>query len=1195
MNNHISLRIRGALFASTALLALPGAAFANEGANRPDAASEAPHEDVALTRALSSAAENASRNAAARVQIVPVETPEITINNNFTPAQAFDPVNINGIGQIIVDAGGGSVGLCTASLINPRVVLFAAHCVNTRAATAYGAGSGGVGIGIGFETNTRANAAGQPDELVNWLLGAGAGPGRFQSNRAQQFYNIDQVFWNPASTAAASCTGPGSCFLEADIATAVLDAPTRGVPTWALLFSPLATPTAINPATGTGYHVGISGYGRNGTGTTGAVGNDFRRRAAENMLGALTSINARNLFLFGTAGAPSRPQLLYWLDFDDPARGTAAANPRDFNGFRDNALPREGSTGPGDSGGPLILDQAFSKSVILGVLSGGSTFFSGQPGGSYGTQSFYQPLFLYWDWIVANNPYRYVTANAGNRNWEDATGWVTTLDPAYNIISGGALVNGIPTELGGTIVATTPQFGEACFQSPLNSATPPATNECQNLATGAARNNVPNTPTGVSDNSPLLSAVVNDVATPDGIEVAASASPASQNAGGAAIMRDGMTAIEEAQAAPGFRDGPLPAPSIANGLPGATNFVPNNVNGVRATGVAGRYYDVTLRNAGIVSLNSAVTIDRFTVLGAQSQLTVNAGASLTSLIDVMHMTGIVQNNGTITTGGDYLFASGLLSGTGRVNTPFLTSVMGNIAPGTLGTVGTLTIGGNVTMSSGSTFAVDVGAGGTSDRLAIVANGTSTGTANVGGRVIFSPASGSTIRANDLYTILTASGGVTGTFSPSQLSAILTSQFIYNANSVQARILAGSYFTLATTPVQRGFGALLDSNRGGTSLTPLYDYLDFQNLATIQATLESWAPRAETLKSAIGTTAIDNMNRFFRGRLASMDIAGGFGGQVATLGNPLQTVSRMSSSQLQPGQPVMGYGQDAEVASGALPDTVSVFLAGGYLDGQSNSMATAVPFGGDDNYDGYYVAAGVESELGDNAGLGFALSYTDIDGTTGGAPQGATGELYQGTLYGKLQYDSGITLDTQVSAAMFRAKTERTAVLGPTTYNLTSKDDVLALSGEVGLSKLFDMGSLQIGPRIAGRASRIDFTPTVERGGPPALAFDRGRYDSLQGMAGLTLSGGTMKFRPYASAYYVHEFEDKPASFAANFVGGVGLPAAFALTGTDKDWFEASAGIAFGGETFEVALGADTTIGRSDVSNQSYRGTVTFRF
>lgn len=1194
MLKSVSPHIRGALFASTALFALSGAAFADTGASRPSDAIESAHQDANIADALNDAAYDAQWQAASRNSIVEaVETPEITINNNFTPAQALDPVNINGIGQIVVDAGGGSVGLCTASLINPRVVLFAAHCVNTRAATAYGAGSGGVGIAIGFETNTRANAAGQSDELVNWLLGGSTGPGRYQTNRAQQLYNIDQVFWNPASQAAASCTSPTSCFLEADIATAVLDAPTRNVPTWALLFSPLDTPSAINPATGTGYHVNVAGYGRNGTGTTGAVGNDFRRRAAENMLGALTSINERNLFLFGTAGSPSRPQLLYWLDFDDPARGTATANPRDFNGFRDNALPREGSTGPGDSGGPLILDQAFSKSVILGVLSGGSTFFAGQPGGSYGTQSFYQPLFLYWDWIVANNPYRYVTATAGNKNWEDATAWVTTLDPSYNIISGGALVNGVPTELGGTIVATTPQFGEVCFQSPLNSATPPATNECQNLTTGAARNNVPNTPSGTADSSPTLSAVITDGATPDSVATADTAAAITTTDGTTSVMRDGMTgAVETPSAAPGYRDGPLPAATLANGLPGATNFVPNNVNGVRATGVAGRYYDVTLRNAGIVSLNSAVTIDRFTVLGATSQLSVNAGASLTSLIDITHSTGIVQNNGTITTGGDYLFTSGLLSGTGRVNAPFLTSVMGNFAPGTLGTVGTLTIGGNLAMASGSTLAVDVGPSGTTDLLAVVANGTSTGLANIGGRVIFSPVSGSTIRANDLYTILTAQGGVTGTFASSALSAILTPTLIYNANSVQARIVAGSYFPLALTPVQRGYAALLDRNRGGASVSPLYDFLDLQNAGTIQATLESWAPRAETLKSAIGTTAIDNMTRFFRGRLASMDLAGGFGGSVATLGNPMLAVSRLSTGQAQPGEPRMGYAQ--EESTGALPDTVSVFFAGGYLDGESSSMATAIPFGGNDSYDGYYLAAGVESELGDNAGIGFALSYTDIDGTAGGAPQGAAGKLFQGTLYGKLQSDSGLTLDVQTSAAMFSATTERVAVLGPTVYNLQSKDDTLALSAEVGLGKAFDAGTLQIGPRIAMRASRIEFTPTVERGGPPALAFDRGRFDSLQAMAGLTLSGG-MKFRPYASAYFVHEFEDKPAAFGANFVGGVGLPAAFALAGTDKNWFEASAGIAFGSETFEVALGADTTIGRSDVSNQSYRGTVTFRF
>ena len=1185
MSNTSPSRLKGALFASTALFALAGTAHAADGSGRPDGAIDAPHEAMAAV--------DLPQSQKVPVPTEAVDAPTITINNNFTPTQARDPNNITGIGQIFTDGGGGSIGLCTGTLINRRTVIFAAHCVNGRAATAYGAGSGGVGASIGFETNTRANAPGEVDELVNWLLGIGAGPGQFRTNTAQALYNISQVFYDPRSISPTSCTTPTSCFLEADVATAVLDTPTRNIPTWTMLFSPLATPATINPATGTGYHVSIAGYGRNGTGTTGAVGNDFRRRTAENMLGGLTSISARNLFLFGTAGTPERNQVLYWLDFDDPTR----TSPRDFNSFRDNALPREGLTGPGDSGGPLILDQTFSIPTIIGVLSGGSTFFGGQQGGSYGTQSFYQPLFLYWDWIVANNPYRYVTATAGNRNWEDATAWVTELDPAYRIISGGQLVNGLPTNIGAGPAGVGPQFGEFCFQLG-------GTNECQDIATGAIRNGVPNNP---SDQQPISGAMtVNitgseeeylrtaDLSDQDQVTISARAGldGVVDSAIASGYRLDGVQ--DAAQSTTGFTT-PRPAPTIANGLPGATNFVPNNVDGVRTTGVIGRYYDVTLRNAGTVTLNSTVTIDNFTIAGAQSGLVVSSGASLTSLVEINQLTGTMAVNGTVTSLGDYFLMSGLLSGSGRVNAPFLTSVIGNIAPGTLGTTGTLTVAGNLVMSSGSSFVVDLGAAGASDRLAVIAGAPGSGLANIGGRVLFSPTSGTTVRNGDIFTILTASGGVTGTFQPaSSLSAILSPRFLYTSNAVQVQLIAGNYASVvAATPVQRAYAALLDRNRGTSGLSALYDFLDLQNAATIQSTLESWAPRAETLKSAIGTTALDNMSRFYRSRIAGLDLENGLGGSVAIIGNPAQTASRLAVNMNQPGQPLMGYAQEGEVEN-ALPETMSAFFAGGYLDGNSDAMATAIPFGGEDDFDGYYIAAGLETELAENAALGFALSYTDIDGTVAGAPQGASGKLYQGTLYGKLQNASGLTLDTQFSAALFSARTQRTALLGATSYDLRSEDDTLALSAEVGVSKLFQAGAIEIGPRAALRATRIAFTPTVERGGPMALAFDRGNFDSLQGLLGFTLGGG-VGFRPYASAYFVHEFEDKPGAFAANFVGSVGLPAAFALAGYDKNWFEASAGVAFGSEKFEVSLGADTTLGRSDVSNQSYRAAVTFRF
>lgn len=1096
-----------------------------------------------------------------------VEAPHIVINNNFTPNDALDPTNITGVGQVFTDAGGGSIGTCTGTLINPRTIIFAAHCVNTRAATAYGAASGGVAAGIGFETNTRANAPGQTDELVRWLLGSGANQaGRFQTNTAQAFYNFSQVFYDPRSRAASSCTAPTSCFLEADVATAVLDTPARGIPTWALLFSPLPTPGSINPATGTGHHVNITGYGSTGTGTTGsATSGGFRRRAAENMLGALVSFDTRNSFLFGSPGAVSRPQPLYFLDFDDPARGTPGANPRDFNGFRDNALTREGTTGPGDSGGPLILDRTFSKPVVIGVLSGGSTFYAGQPGGSYGTQSFYQPLFLYWDWIVANNPYRYVTAVAGNRNWEDGTAWVTELDPNFQIISNGQLVNGLPTNIGGGVSGNGPEFGEMCFQSPSSSANP-TFNVCENIATGEPRNNVPNRP-------------------------ADAAAPAVFNI----LGEDGLAMpVETAQATPGYTDAVRPSPTIANGLPGATNFTPNNVDGVRTTGQIGRYYDVTLRNAGVITLNSTATIDRFAIQGATSQLTIASNGSLNSLMEIRQNTGTIVNNGTLATPGDYLILSGLLAGNGRINAPFTTSVLGSIAPGTMGTIGTLTFNGDLILSSGSRLHIDLGENGTSDRVVVNAGSGSSGVANIGGFVNFTPTANFRIRDNQIFTFLTAQGGITGTFSPSApFSAILSPRFLYSTNAVRVEIEAGLYANVVdrSSPIQTEFARLLDQNRGQYDrFADLYGELDLQNQATIRTQLEGFAPHAQNAGAMQGIVATDTTSRFIRNRMLGSGQANA-GGTIAMYGKPVQLASLAASNLASEIQSDVGNGM--AVQEGALPDSVAVYLAGGYIDGKGLGLPTATPTGRAD-FDGYFIAAGVEAFPDDVSTLGFAMTYSDLDGNTAVPTQNASSQLVQGTLYGTAMLGR-LKLDAMVSAGVFEVDTNRQVAVGATAFDLNATDRAFAFQSEAGIGFDAGGGAFSLTPRVSARVSRIEFTDTVERGGGPALQYELGTFDSFQGRAGATAKVTTGAFRPYVTANYVHEFEDRPAFFGANFRGGVGPQALIALPGTDRDWAEVSGGVAFGTDRLSFAVEAETTIERKDVSNQAYKGTVTFRF
>lgn len=1177
--------IRASLLASVALLALPATAQAQSIASGPNAADvvDAPHNALDIVTLSSSAPPslvdqlpqptNAIPLTPASVLDTPhtyinpadvVDSPNITINDGYTPTQIYDTTNVTGVGQMITDSGGGSVGTCTGTLINARTVIFAAHCVNTRAQTAYGAGSGGVGIGVGFEQYTRPNAAGQPDELVQWLL---PGPNQYKSNTTQHFYNGLQVYWNEASKAPASCTSATSCFLEADIAMMALDTPATGVPTWAMLFSPLDVPTSIDPVTGTGYHVTTVGYGSYGIGSSGAAtSGNWRRRVAENMLGALTSLNARSTFLFGSPGTVSRPQAVYMLDFDDPNR----TNPRDFNGLRDDALPKEGLTGPGDSGGPLILDKHFAKQVILGVLSGGSTFYTGQQGGSYGTHSFYQPLFLYWDWIAANNPYHYVTAKAGDSTWENAAQWLTETDPAYQIIQNGKLVNGTPTNTGAGL-GSVPGFGEFCFGT-----------DCEPVPANSAGSGAT---TGTDTSAPGVAAVTTDevgredVGTREGL--------------------DAGDAVDSPHAAiPGYSGTAAPSPTLGNGLAGATNFVPNNFDGVRTTGEKARFFNVTLRNAGNITLNSTVVIDRLAVAGASSKLTVATPASLTSLMDINQLTGMVQVDGRIASVGDYLLMSGLLSGSGRVTSPELTSVLGSIAPGAIGGIGTLTLAGNATLSSGSSLLIDVGPNGTSDRFAVVAGTLAgSGKANVGGTVQVSSIAGHTMRAGDIYTIVTAANGVTGTFKSTQLSAILKQNYIYNANSVQMRLDPGTYLGVVQgTPVQRGFAGLLDRNRAGNiaGIAGLYAFLDLQNAATIQNTLESWAPRTATLARSIGTVGVENMNRFYNTRLMSMDLDSGFDGSVAMIGKPIRLAHNQWSN--------IGAANTSMVASDAqeqmlptkLADGTRGYIAGGYLDGDGRSMETAIPFGGKDDFDGWYVAAGIETEVGDASALGFGLSYTKLKGTTGGISQRVRGELFQGTLYGKTRSESNFVVDVQASAGLFSIKTLRAAVLGTTAYDLRSQDNTLALAAEIGLSKMFGSEAIEFGPRVALRASSVGFTKTVEKGGPMALLYNREDQESVQGLAGLTL-GGNGKFRPYASAYYVRDFRNKPVAFGANFVGGIGRDAVFSLASQDKNWGELSLGLNFGGDNVQFSVGADTTIFRKDVSNQAYRGSVTFRF
>ena len=1043
--------------------------------------------------------------------------------------------------------------VCTGTLINPRTVLFAAHCVNDRPETDYNADN----IPAAFSFNVNALPGFQ-----NWFAN------NFASNPDLAVFNINRIFYDPRSLQNPQALG----FIEADIALASLDTPAAGIPTWALLFSTLPAPESIDPVRGTGYHVNIAGYGGTGNALQGAVGGvDFRRRAAENMLGGFMSLDDRNAVLFGTTGG--LPQNLYHLDFDSQDRDAVF----DINVHRDDALPNEGTTAGGDSGGPLILDAANNtlsdEDLVIGVLSGGSRFFGPQPFSSLGTTSFYQPLSLYWQYIVATNPYRYVGARAGNGNWEDPNHWVTLLDPMYRVIdASGNVVNGLPTtpELG--LNGTGGDFGAVCveFEEPGDG--------CVDVATGEFEDTSP-TPTATATGS-YRGAV--DIAAITGGETSFAAGA---QAGGAAPA---------AAAAPASAEGDtLPAPTLANGLPGATGFVPNNIDPVVSTDPAAdvgpRYFDVTLGQTGTTTLGSDVTIDRLTIRGSAG-LNIAAAGSLTSLIDVNQFGGRVNLAGELVSGGDYTLFAGMLEGTGTVTAPFVTSITGVFSPGTMGTTGTLTIDGNLVMASGTTFLADITADGASDRIAV------TGIANVGGVVGLGSGITQQVNGNGReYTILTADGGVTGAFQETTISAILSQTFRYEANAVLMEIEAASYASVidADDASQAAYAQLFDQNRANAALAGLYG-LDFASADAIRSTFTALAPVNEQAVRSIAAQSVNLLQNFNDVRLREADRAKA-GGTIAVKGAPLNVMQAGLSPVGQPlgmgAMALQGGAEDTEMREANLPEDLALFLAGGFVRGDVDSLPG---FTQDTGIEGLFVSGGIEFYPGENTMLGLAGYFNHLEAEVP-LGQEVDSNTYAVSLYMRHKFDNGPVLDGQFAMGSMGFDTTRTVQFLGASQNLTSKSDDLLVSGGLGLSYDLDTGIGTISPGIEARYASVDLGSVRETGGLTALAIDRESFTSTQARFGFDYEKQAKMVHINAGAQLVWEFEDGPQLLGANFVGGTGPNAGFVLDTADHTWVELGVSAMVGDGPFQMGFGFDTTVGRDSAEAQVFRATATYRF
>ncbi|HEY0117037.1 MAG TPA: autotransporter domain-containing protein, partial [Allosphingosinicella sp.] len=174
--------------------------------------------------------------------------------------------------------------------------------------------------------------------------------------------------------------------------------------------------------------------------------------------------------------------------------------------------------------------------------------------------------------------------------------------------------------------------------------------------------------------------------------------------------------------------------------------------------------------------------------------------------------GTLLVNGSIT-GATQVNAAGTLGGTGTIGGA---TIAGTLAPGS-GTVGTLNASGNVTFAAGSTFQVEVNENGSSDRLTIAGGATLQG-----GTVsaLFLGGSSGQCGSPITSTILSAQGGVTGTFSGVTANfAFLTPSLSYTANNVSLTLSrnAATFSERGATENQRQAAGAAEALQCGNTL------------------------------------------------------------------------------------------------------------------------------------------------------------------------------------------------------------------------------------------------------------------------------------------------------------------------------------------------------------------------------------------
>ncbi len=206
---------------------------------------------------------------------------------------------------------------------------------------------------------------------------------------------------------------------------------------------------------------------------------------------------------------------------------------------------------------------------------------------------------------------------------------------------------------------------------------------------------------------------------------------------------------------------------------------------------------ILLSNLGdTVNVTGGAIVGNITATGAHGTVNFALGAGSFNYANAISGVAAVNVN------------SGTLFDNSSIAATLVSINVGTLAPGQSGAAGTLNVTGNLVFASAATYLIAI-SGATAAKTAV------TGTAAAGGASV-KVGNGSTVNFGQTYTILTATGGVSGKFNPNVTFGTLTGTLSYDADDV-----------------------FLSFNGGGNRITPLLPPGSPQNVVNVAGALDNF--------------------------------------------------------------------------------------------------------------------------------------------------------------------------------------------------------------------------------------------------------------------------------------------------------------------------------------------------------------------